>query len=277
LRTLAHISDLHFGEHDDAAAAALLGTLGALAPDLVVVSGDLTQRARRWQFEAARDFLARIEAPVLVTPGNHDLAPFWYPWRRWLRPFSRYERYISRERYPFFSDGEIAVLALNTARRSTVKSGRVSHAQIAEMRHVFDALPAKGFRILVTHHPLITPAGAFGRNDRAGRAAAALRTARALDIRLLLSGHYHQARSGAEPAEIAENAGSLLVAHAGTAISVRTRWEENSFNLLRIAARTVEIALMGWSSGADAFAVRRRDYFGLAPGGWKPLAAPAPP
>jgi 3',5'-cyclic AMP phosphodiesterase CpdA len=276
MRVLAHISDLHFGRHDPGAAEALLAALEALHPDVVLVSGDLTQRARRVEFAGARGFLGRIAAPTLVIPGNHDLAPFWYPVRRFLKPFARFERYVSPERLPLFVDDEIAILGLNTARRATAKNGRISVTQMAEMRRIFSGLPEAVFRTLVTHHPLAAPAGTLGsRTGSAGRSHAALAILRALGVRLLLSGHHHRARAGAADDEIAEvpaEAKSLLIAHAGTAISTRTRDEANSFNLLRIETAAVEIALMARPEGAARFAEHRRERFELGPKGWKLVA-----
>jgi 3',5'-cyclic AMP phosphodiesterase CpdA len=273
VRVLAHISDLHFGRHDDDAAEALLAALATIAPDVVLVSGDLTQRARRIEFAEARGFLGRIAAPCLVIPGNHDLAPFWYPVRRFLAPFARFERYVSRERVPLFVDDEIAILGINTARRSTAKNGRISFAQMAEMRRIFSGVPEGIFRILVTHHPLAVPAGTVGRRrDSAGRSESALAILRALGVRLLLSGHHHHARVGAAEDEIAEvpaAARSLLVAHAGTAISTRTRDEANSFNLLRVENGVVEIALMTRPPRKAGFAEYRRERFALGPKGWE--------
>jgi 3',5'-cyclic AMP phosphodiesterase CpdA len=274
MRVLAHISDLHFGRHDPVAAEALLGALARFAPDIVIVSGDLTQRARRSEFAAARGFLERVASPLLVIPGNHDVAPFWYPLRRFLQPLARFERYVSPERAPLFLDDEVAILGLNTARRSTAKSGRISLAQIAEMRRAFAALPEGRFRVLVTHHPLATPPGTpGGRTGAAGRSEAALAMLRSLGVRLLLSGHHHRARAGAaedrdEIAEVPPEARSVLLAHAGTAISTRTRDEANSFNLLKVERETVEIALMTREIGAADFAEHRCERFELGRTGW---------
>lgn len=273
MRILAHLSDLHFGRHDAAAAEALLAALETVQPDIVLVSGDLTQRARRVEFAAARSFLGRIPAPTLIIPGNHDLAPVWYPVRRLLKPFARFEHYVSPERAPLFVDDEIAILGLNTARRNAAKNGRISVAQMAEMRRIFSKIPEGVFRMLATHHPLAAPADDNrGRMRSAGRSRAALAILRALGVRLLLSGHHHRARAGAAEDEIAEvpaEAKSVLLAHAGTAISTRTRDEANSFNLLRIESAAVEITLMARPEGSARFAAHRSERFELGTNGWE--------
>src|SRR5215471_9311717 len=96
---LAHLSDLHFGTEDDAMVKRLLAELAALQPRLIVVSGDLTQRARRRQFAAARAFLDRLGAPHLVLPGNHDI-PLYDVGRRIASPMGRYRQMITRELDP---------------------------------------------------------------------------------------------------------------------------------------------------------------------------------
>jgi 3',5'-cyclic AMP phosphodiesterase CpdA len=277
MRRIAHVSDLHFGRHDSGAEAALLGALEGLAPDLVVVSGDLTQRARRAQFAAAREFLGQIKAPLLVVPGNHDIAPVWYPVRRLIRPFARFERYISSDRAPLYADEEIAVLGINTARRTTAKDGRISVGQMTAMAQAFSALPPTTFRIVVTHHPLSAPeAFASDRAERAGRSAAAMEVLAAAGVRLLLSGHHHRAGSGLAAAEIgaAAPAPAILVAHAGTAISTRTRDEANSFNLIEVDRASVTIAVLVLSR-SGRFAEAARTGFGYDGHIWRPAAAAA--
>ena len=98
-----HISDPHFGQADPVVAEALLAELNALEPDLIAISGDLTQRARRSQFEAARAWLDRLFAPYLVVPGNHDI-PMFDVIRRFAAPRERYMQYISSDLGPCYVD-----------------------------------------------------------------------------------------------------------------------------------------------------------------------------
>ena len=262
MRVLAHISDLHFGRHDPALAEALLASLAEARPDLVVVSGDLTQRARTEQFAAARAFLERIAAPVLVVPGNHDV-PLWNPLRRFLRPRSRFGRYVTSERTPCYADEEIAVLGLDTSRRVPFKNGRVSLGQIAELHRFFAAAPATATRILVTHHPLALPAGVAAEAfDAVGRSRAALDAVAAAGVHIMLSGHFHASLSGAaaHPAAVAGPAHSVLVVHAGTAISTRTRAEANAWNLLRIDGPEVAVAVLATEAEGRFAELRRARY-----------------
>jgi len=156
MRLIAHISDLHFGRHDPRLVEALQASLAAAAPDLVAVSGDLTQRARRHEFAAARDFLDRLVAPVIAVPGNHDV-PLYNPLRRVFRPLERFRHHITAQHNPLFTDAEIAVLGINTARAAAFSNGRISHRQMDEIRALFGELPGEQFRVLVTHHPLMPP------------------------------------------------------------------------------------------------------------------------
>ena len=155
MHTVAQISDLHFGRHSIAVMEDLLQSLAEHRPDLVVVSGDFTQRARRSEFAEARQFLDLIVPPKLVVPGNHDL-PLYNLAGRLLRPLENYDRYIAPVDQPagFYSDGKLAVLGLNTARRFTRKNGRVSIDQIARIRELFGSAPADAFKAVVTPYEL---------------------------------------------------------------------------------------------------------------------------
>src|ERR1051326_5539169 len=113
MRTLAHISDLPFGRTDAAVLEGLQASVAAANPDIVVVSGDLTQRARSHQFAEARDFLEALPKPQIVVPGNHDV-PLRNVLARWLTPFRNYRKYISQHLEPHYRDEEIAVIGINT-------------------------------------------------------------------------------------------------------------------------------------------------------------------
>jgi 3',5'-cyclic AMP phosphodiesterase CpdA len=268
VRIIAQISDLHFGRHSPAAAEALLASLQTRRPDLVAVSGDLTQRARRREFAAARRFLDRIAAPKLVVPGNHDV-PLYNVFARLTTPFAKYDRFIASSGLAdgFYADREIAALGLNTARRLTGQHGRVSHAQIAQIRRVFAAAPPGAFKVLMTHHPLAAATGG-AMMKLAGRSALALEAVAAAGVHLLLSGHHHFASHGEIDAELACKS-SVLIVHAGTAISTRTRrGERNSYNLIRIDGERVSVAVMGWT--AHGFRECAGASYRLFDGAWQP-------
>src|SRR6202048_1786243 len=133
MRTLVHLSDLHFGRVDPQIVAPLIKTVSEISPDLVAVSGDLTQRARTQQFLEARAFLDALPQPQIVVPGNHDV-PLHNVFARFLQPLDKYRRYITDDLQPFCADEEIAVIGVNTARSLTIKGGRVNSDQVSSIR-----------------------------------------------------------------------------------------------------------------------------------------------
>jgi 3',5'-cyclic AMP phosphodiesterase CpdA len=241
---MVHISDLHFGAEDAIIAEALIEDIIALHPTLVVVSGDLTQRAKVPEFEAARAWLSRIPFPQVVVPGNHDV-PFYDVFRRFARPLRRYRTWICEDLLPFWSDEECAVLGVTTARSFTWKGGRISHAQIDEIAERLRPLPPGLFKIVVTHHQFIPPVGGRLAN-MVGRASLALEQLDACGVDLLLAGHLHRGYTGDIKAHYAGFKRSILVAQAGTAISRRRRGEPNSYNVVSIDGTFMTIAQRAW-------------------------------
>lgn len=254
---VAHLSDVHFGAHDPAIVAALEALLPELKPDLVVVSGDFTQRARVAQYRLACEFLDRLEQAgltVLGVPGNHDI-PLYDIARRFARPLHRYRRYIDDELCPWFENGDIAVLGINTARSLTFKDGRISHEQMALIRDRFRDVAPQKTRILVTHHPLFAmPIGeSEGLTHTVGRRGEALEAIGEAGVHLLLAGHYHRAyfRSARE---MVETAGPELVIQAGTATSTRLRGDERqSFNWIDVPRPgEIDLTVCQWNGSGFA-------------------------
>ena len=240
MRTIAHISDLHFGRTDPGALEALRRSLHALAPHLVVVSGDLTQRARKGQFREARAYLDSLPAPQLVVPGNHDV-PLYNVVKRFLAPLRNYRRIIGDDLEPSFVDDEIAVVGVNTARALTFKGGRINEKQAERVRDRLCGLPETVTKIVVTHHPFDVPAGGEEMGHIVGRARMALERLAGCGADLLLAGHLHEAHVG-HTAERYRIAGvSALIVQAGTAVSDRTRHSANSFNVLRVSPGHIEV------------------------------------
>src|SRR6187402_1259412 len=140
MRTIVHLSDLHFGRIDPAILDPLAALVAAIRPDVVVASGDLTQRARKAQFQEARAYMDRLPKPQVVVPGNHDV-PLYRIWERFLSPLGKYKRHITADLEPSFVDDEIAVLGVNTARSLTFKGGRINEEQIESLRRRMQTLP----------------------------------------------------------------------------------------------------------------------------------------
>ncbi|HEY8230374.1 MAG TPA: metallophosphoesterase, partial [Rhodanobacteraceae bacterium] len=141
MRTLLHLSDLHFGRVDAGLLDPLCAFARELAPDLVVVSGDLTQRARTVQFEQARHFLDTLPLPQIVVPGNHDV-PLHDVVSRFARPLEKFRRLVTQDVLPTWVDGEIGVIGIDTSRSLTFKGGRINQRQIDGLVAAFEAMPA---------------------------------------------------------------------------------------------------------------------------------------
>ena len=259
MRTLVHISDLHFGRTDPAVIEPLLARVKSLEPDVVVVSGDLTQRARAAEFRDARAFLDRLPAPQIVVPGNHDV-PLYRVWERIASPLGKYRRIIGSDLEPSFVDDEIAVVGINTARALTFKNGRINEEQIRAIHRRFDPLARTLTKVVVTHHPFHLPDDPD--NDViVGRARKAMEVFSRCGVDLLLAGHFHTSQTG-DTSERHELAGySALVVQAGTATSTRGRGEHNSFNAVRVGDGEITVERQVWQPEAGAFACEQIDRF----------------
>ena len=269
---LIHLSDLHFGAHDPRLVEAVEQRVLEERPDLVVVSGDFTQRARTEQFKEACRFLERLRESghdVLAVPGNHDV-PLYDVFRRFLSPLTRYKRFIDDELCPFHELRGVTVLGINTARSLTFKDGRISHEQMAFIRDTFERTDPQSMRILVTHHPLFAlPVGdGPGVGKAVGRQEHALDAIADAGVDLLLAGHHHRA-SAHNARDLVTRAGSSLVVQAGTATSTRLRDEEQSFNRIDVDGDSVTLTVQSWAD--DRFAsgdaqryVREGDHWRIA-------------
>ncbi len=230
--TIAHLSDLHFGRiARPEVVDRILEDVHARAVDLVVVSGDLTQRARRWQFQAAAEMLGRFQPPTLVVPGNHDVYAWWYPVSRLFRPLRRYRRYITDDLTPTYVQDGLAVLGINSATGRTVKGGHISRAARRAVRTFFAGQPASAFKVLVVHHHLIK-IQALAPHDVARAARDTLEAAVEAGVDLVLCGHLHI--SHVEPVDIVPGEHRLVIASAGTATSSRGRRSNRRSNFYNV-------------------------------------------
>jgi len=246
MKTVAHISDLHFGREDARIAAALLESLHKSSADVIVVSGDLTQRAKKKQFRAAKSFLAELpQLPRIVVPGNHDVSTT-NLFERVVRPLKRYRRFITEDLSPFYSDDTIAIAGINTVRLMSTKDGRINRAQITQACQQFNTAPHAPIRIVVTHHPIDVPAEDT-RHPTLTRAAMAMEGFAHCKVDLFLSGHLHAGLTLTSSARYKLPGYSAVVAHAGTAISTRTRNAPNAWNLIRLDTGLIEIQQMAWN------------------------------
>ena len=266
MRTIVHLSDLHFGRLDERILPLLLQQISAVQPDLVAISGDLTQRARRGQFLQARAFLDAISFPTLVVPGNHDVPLFNLPVRV-LNPFVGYRRYISTDLEPAHNDDEMAVIGLNSARGIVAGGrGRLNRRQVDAAVVRLQSLPPSLVKVIVTHHPFDLPEG-YAAEHIIGRARMAMTRLAAVGADVILSGHLHVSHVGhtAERYKIAGH--SALVIQAGT-LSTRSRGERNTFNVVRIARPEMTVERYTWAEGDSGFTRSFAGKFRHTPHGW---------
>jgi 3',5'-cyclic AMP phosphodiesterase CpdA len=270
MRTLIHLSDLHFGRVDQALLGPLRDLIHSIAPSVVVISGDLTQRAKPEQFEEARAFLDTLPGPQIVVPGNHDIS-LYNVFRRFVKPLARYKRYITDDLDPVYVDDEIAVVGVNTARSLTIKDGRVNKEQVAKIREQLTGLDPKLTRIVVTHHPFDLPT-TFEEEDLVDRAPMAMEVFAECGVDVLLAGHMHVSHAASTAARYQIDAYAALVVQAGTATSTRGRGEVNSFNLLRVEHERVEVDRYGWDMLTNTFRVIVTEKFIRSGNVWSPAS-----
>lgn len=271
MRTIAHISDIHFGATDPAVVEAVPAELHAQSPSIVVMSGDFTQRARASQYRQARAFMSRLPTPQLVVPGNHDI-PLYDVFHRFFAPLQNYRRFVTDNLRPMYDDEELLVIGVNTARPFTLslngfwKDGKISDEQLLDIKLRACDRPPQQFKIVVTHHPFIPPP-----KERlhgiVHNATNAMDQLEQCNIDMLLAGHLHMGYSGDVRTHHEAVKRSILSVQAGTATSTRRRGEPNAYNLITINPDHVTIQVRAWD-GAK-FTNAARTHFSRMEGIWQ--------
>jgi len=260
MKTIAHLSDLHFGRTDGKVVDALLADLHCHRPDIVIISGDLTQRARTHQFAEARAFLSRVPAPTLVVPGNHDLYPLYRPLARLFRPRDKFHRNLpGHDALPVWKDETLVAIGLDSTRSLRWKSGALKESHLDHLELTLAQAPENATRVVFLHHP---PWEA-----PSGHPYEVLVTH---GIDLVLSGHVHHAR-----VELVNgiHGGSLVLVQASTACSTRLREDSNGYCLVRLDGDHMEVGVQGWSG--DIFHTVRHHWFEKRMGTWRMIPHPA--
>jgi len=229
---LLQLSDPHFGTERPAVAEALRALVRSQRPQVLLLSGDITQRATAAQFAAARAFVDSLAVPVcLAIPGNHDI-PLFDLTSRLLRPYARYARAFGSDLEPTFENDDLLLLALNTTRRWRHVDGELSAAQIERVARRFEAAPPGQWRVVVVHQPIAVPSDAEAHDLLHGHQAARRRWA-AAGADLVVGGHIHLPYVLALPEGLASR--PLWAVQAGTALSHRVRaGVGNSVNLIHL-------------------------------------------
>jgi 3',5'-cyclic AMP phosphodiesterase CpdA len=267
MRTIVHLSDVHFGKIDRGTVEPLVRAVHEARPDLVVVSGDLTQRARKGEFEEARKFLLKLPGPQIVVPGNHDV-PIWNPVVRFSRPLRRFKHYITGNLLPFYEDNEIAVLGINTARPTTTKYGHINRQQLVMIREILCPVSKDKIKIIVTHHPFDLPAGYRDKRQIVGKSRRAMQVLAECGADLFLAGHLHRVFTSNTTERYRIENHAALIMQAGTATASRLSVEPNSFNLIRCHDHTISTITMHWNAKVKQFEQAPEAVFEHTGQGW---------
>lgn len=248
MRTIIHISDMHFGKISDKITGCLLSAFSEINADLVVFSGDLTQRAKSSEFTAAKAFLSDLqknEIQSFVIPGNHDIEPMFKPVKRLKSPYEKYKKYISENIEPTYLDDEIAIASINTVRPSNIKNGNINATQIERVKNWFDTIPENIKKIIVTHHPFDLPITKKVRKLISARHQVIEKFSKN-QVALYLSGHYHESSSVITSHRYNVKNYSAIAVQAGT-LSNRERGEGQTFNVVQIDNTKIEISTYLWN------------------------------
>lgn len=268
MRKIVHLSDPQFGWVDMKIAAALIKTVRDIKPDVTVVSGDLTQKAWKSEFKAARKFLDELPVPRLVVPGNHDIPQWYEPWARLVNPFRRYRTYIAADLEPSYADEEIALFGINTVHPWGISGGRVTSRQADDLAAKLRAAHPNAVKFLVGHHPFDLPERHV--HKLIGGAKAFVERIAEAGLDAILSGHLHVYHTGlsVDRYDIAHR--STLIMHAGTSISTRTRHDEpNSFNVLLVEPPAMTVLSYIWDAKTGEFAAIEKARFARKEDGWR--------
>lgn len=278
MRRVVQISDLHFGNNDPALLAPLRRAIEKIAPDVLVVSGDLVEHATKAEFLEAKGFLDTLPKPQIVVPGNHDLPFYNWPARAFFG-LSYYRSIITSDLCPSYEDDEIAIFGANTSRVWPIRGGSLSSLQLEYLARTFAAVPDHLVRLLVTHHPFDLPE-AQGRRLIVGHARRSIqRLAPTVDI--MLAGHIHLSSTGSTSTHYKTAGHAMTFVQAGTACSNRDKGEKNSFNALHISNapenhKSVGVERFSWNMESGEFESKDCTEFGLETEGWAQRKARVP-
>ena len=230
---ILHLSDLHFGTEKQACMTAIQAFCEQHQPEAIVVSGDITQRARFYQFYACKQFLESLKRPYLVVPGNHDI-PLYHLWNRVFSPFVSYQFFFGALE-PVLETEHFYLIGLNSIRRRHHTKGHISQQQIQQVQEKLQQAPIHKAKLVIVHQPFYSsPDDLHGIKDCPILGQIALERWSQAGLSGLLHGHLHQpAVYDLNQIYHLNKAHPVLDIHAGTATSYRLhRGLPNSFNVI---------------------------------------------
>ncbi len=250
--SVIHLSDLHFGRIHPEILRDLESFLEQRKKDiqLVILTGDLTQRAREREFLAAKEFFSRLESPIFIVPGNHDV-PLYNLFLRFLSPYKKFLKFLGPFASNYYEDDNLAVYGLWTTNNFTTGEGTILKRNLQEMEEKFRSVPAHKIKIVAGHHPFTNLQYSGAKHD--------LEKLLKLEPKFLLWGHVHQ--SGIR-SYFPDRTFPLSLA-AGTSASTRTRGEANSFNYLTFEEHEVKVEIFTHSKLLKNFEVTDEQKFSL--------------
>ncbi len=230
---IIQISDTHFGTEKPEVTQSLADKVNAITPDALILSGDITQRAKPHQFQAAREFIDQLTFDhLLATPGNHDI-PLYRFIARFTHPYRQYHHWLGDTPNELILD-HVAVISLNSCNIWHYKNGFFSDAELDRAERFFTRVPDDYFKILVAHHPVdaILPSD---EDNIAVNSEVAVKRCAKLGVNLIMGGHIHNQFVRRLTHRYPDLKAPVWVSQAGTAISARTRGGlPNSFTQLEI-------------------------------------------
>lgn len=254
MSTILHISDTHFGTEIEKSVSALIELHQQLNPELVILSGDITQRAHRSQFLAAQQFMERLNPThALVLPGNHDI-PLFNLYRRLTGPYANYCERFGDDLEPEFESDDLLVIGVNTTRVKNVQAGEISGEQIAAVEKRLLSAHPRQLRCVVTHQPIHIVATSDQKNLLTNAEEAVRRWA-AAGVDLIFGGHVHLPFVRSVNERYPGIGRPVWAVQAGTATSHRVRGSvPNSVNVVCYdSARSCVVQQWDYSKTNDAF------------------------
>jgi 3',5'-cyclic AMP phosphodiesterase CpdA len=258
MKRIVHISDVHFGRDIPKVVAGLIRDVREAEPDLVILSGDFTQRAHASQYLRAKKMIDALPTPRIVIPGNHDI-PLYNLFARFASPKQNYKRFISRKTQMSFESDEVCVVALDSSRGYSISNGTLNDKQIEKAVKQLESWGDR-LKIVVTHHPYSAPEK-FRKAMLINRAEISLEAFSKAGADVFLAGHLHLSYTGTTKDRYPEIDRCMLVLSCGTSTSNRGRGEPNNYNVLECEPGRIRLLRKWWDDKLGVFVVASEQVF----------------